>query len=308
MRRLVLLVPLVAALLAPLAFGRLAPAAAQRDYPVTPDPADCAVAPRDPDDLLALWYDDGTLIASPAAEDAPAEATIPLGEPADADTVAAIEETVLAVFGCFAAGDFLRATAYFTDDLAANYGPEPGTPEDDARAFLEADPEPEGNEGRILAITDVMALGDGRVGAFVVEETGGDPPFSSYVLFVEEDGAWLVDELIEFSAPPEEGEGADATPAAAADTARADEADAAGAAVTMARSAFKPAELVIAAGTTVTWTNNDFAAHTATADDGTFDSGHLAFGADFSYTFDEPGTYHYFCRPHPRMTGTIVVE
>lgn len=72
--------------------------------------------------------------------------------------------------------------------------------------------------------------------------------------------------------------------------------------------AFNPPQLEISAGTTVTWTNNDSATHTVTADDGSFDSGNLDTGATFSQTFDTPGTYTYHCNIHPSMTATIVVN
>ena len=185
------------------------PAAAQQDFPVTPDPAACQVEPRAADDLLALWYGPaGSPVAALPNGEAATEVVISLGPPADAATVAAIEATVVEVFACFAAGDFPRATALFTDELVARFGPEPGTPEEEARAFVEATPEPEGEPTLILAITDVMDLGGGRVGAFVVERSGGDPPLTSYAVFVESDGRWLVDDVVEFSTPAfEEGEG-----------------------------------------------------------------------------------------------------
>jgi plastocyanin len=72
--------------------------------------------------------------------------------------------------------------------------------------------------------------------------------------------------------------------------------------------AFGPADITIPVGTTVTWTNNDGAPHTATADDGSFDSGNLSTGDSFSFTFDTPGTYTYHCNVHPNMTATITVE
>ena len=72
--------------------------------------------------------------------------------------------------------------------------------------------------------------------------------------------------------------------------------------------AFNPAEIEIAAGTTVTWTNNDTVAHTATATDGTFDSGILDPGASFKFTFDKPGTYDFACLIHPNMKGTVTVR
>jgi plastocyanin len=78
-------------------------------------------------------------------------------------------------------------------------------------------------------------------------------------------------------------------------------------AVTIQDFAFGPETLEITAGTTVTWTNNDSAAHTATADDGSFDTGTIDSGGSASVTFDTPGTYTYICAFHPNMTGTIVV-
>jgi plastocyanin len=71
---------------------------------------------------------------------------------------------------------------------------------------------------------------------------------------------------------------------------------------------FSPATLTISVGDTVTWRNADDSPHTATSDDGTFDSGNLDEGVGFSFTFTEPGTYTYICIYHEEMQGTIVVE
>jgi plastocyanin len=71
--------------------------------------------------------------------------------------------------------------------------------------------------------------------------------------------------------------------------------------------AFEPAELTIEAGATVTWTNLDVVEHTATATDGSWDTGLLEQGESGSITFTTPGTYDYLCTPHPSMTGRIVV-
>jgi plastocyanin len=78
-------------------------------------------------------------------------------------------------------------------------------------------------------------------------------------------------------------------------------------AVSIEGFAFVAPTLEITAGTTVTWTNNDTTAHTATASDGSFDTGNIDVGASASVTFDTPGTYAYVCTYHPNMTGTIVV-
>jgi nitrite reductase (NO-forming) len=67
-------------------------------------------------------------------------------------------------------------------------------------------------------------------------------------------------------------------------------------------------ELMIPVGTTVTWSNDDPGmVHTVTAADGSFDSGNMAEGDTFSYTFDTPGEFEYLCTPHPWMRARIVV-
>ena len=80
--------------------------------------------------------------------------------------------------------------------------------------------------------------------------------------------------------------------------------------VTIDNFAFGPAAITVAPGTKVTWTNRDDEPHTVVnADDAKlFKSGALDTGDSFSFTFDKPGTYRYFCSIHPHMTGTIVVK
>src|SRR5215217_1712193 len=68
---------------------------------------------------------------------------------------------------------------------------------------------------------------------------------------------------------------------------------------------FSPGQITVAPGTTVTWVNKGPSAHTTTADDGTWDSGTLQQGEDFSFTFDKPGTYTYHCSIHPDMTASV---
>jgi plastocyanin len=71
--------------------------------------------------------------------------------------------------------------------------------------------------------------------------------------------------------------------------------------------AFQPSRIEITAGTTVAWTNNDAVEHTVTAIDRSFDSGNMAPGATWQYTFTKPGTYQFFCVVHPFMKGVVVV-
>lgn len=72
-------------------------------------------------------------------------------------------------------------------------------------------------------------------------------------------------------------------------------------------NAFNPDSLTVKVGTSVTWTNNDSYDHTVTSDSGAFDSGHIAAGQSYSFTFSKVGTYTYHCSVHPFMTAKIVV-
>jgi len=71
---------------------------------------------------------------------------------------------------------------------------------------------------------------------------------------------------------------------------------------------FDPEPITVKAGTEIQWTNADSAPHTATADDGSFDTGELAEGETGTATLDQPGEISYVCDIHPFMTGTVVVE
>lgn len=78
--------------------------------------------------------------------------------------------------------------------------------------------------------------------------------------------------------------------------------------VVMENFSFTPAVLTVPVGSTVTWYNKDSVSHTATARDNSFDSGGLARDGTFSYTFEQRGTFEYYCKPHPYMKGRVIVE
>lgn len=71
---------------------------------------------------------------------------------------------------------------------------------------------------------------------------------------------------------------------------------------------YDPASLTVTAGSTVTWVNASSTAITVTSPDGLFDSETIAAGGSFSYTFDTPGRFRYFCVPYPHMKGVITVQ
>ena len=73
--------------------------------------------------------------------------------------------------------------------------------------------------------------------------------------------------------------------------------------------AFSPSTINIKAGDSITWTNQDSAAHTVTSDSGSeLDSELLSQGDAYSHTFDTPGTYPYHCTPHPGMKAKVIVS
>lgn len=111
------------------------------------------------------------------------------------------------------------------------------------------------------------------------------------------------------------------------DTSAATEPDVSSNEVTVEHIAFQPDHIEVDIGTTVAWTNRDAEVrHTVTSGkagdkgipgvnegrpnktDGIFDGELDGDGATFTFTFDEPGTYRYFCEVHPVMTGTVIVE
>ena len=77
--------------------------------------------------------------------------------------------------------------------------------------------------------------------------------------------------------------------------------------VTIADFHFSPATTTIHAGDTITWSNSGPSSHTATAANGSFNTGILKKGQSASHTFTQPGTFAYACQIHPFMHGTIIV-
>jgi plastocyanin len=71
--------------------------------------------------------------------------------------------------------------------------------------------------------------------------------------------------------------------------------------------AYRPDPVTIEEGGKVIWKNRDSAPHTATAEDGSFDTGTIEEDKLKSESFKEPGTYAYICSIHPDMHGTVEV-
>ncbi len=82
--------------------------------------------------------------------------------------------------------------------------------------------------------------------------------------------------------------------------------------ITIANDTFSEVSITVLVGTTVTWEHQRGLPHTITADDELFDSGRLIVGDTFSYTFEQPGTYPYYCMYHGgpggrEMSGVVIV-
>jgi plastocyanin len=167
--------------------------------------------------------------------------------------------------------------------------------------------------GRVIDGDLVIGLRElnnsGHHGVAILE---GDDEGTDVKVYLTEDGP---------GAETEQDAGADTaaatdTPATAApaetpaDAAQSAEAPAAAEAPVDIRDfAFSPNLIEIAAGDTVTWTNQDEVPHTATGENrDVLQSGAIAPGASFSQVFPEAGEFGFFCEFHPNMTGTIVVQ
>lgn len=76
---------------------------------------------------------------------------------------------------------------------------------------------------------------------------------------------------------------------------------------------YEPATITIQPRTTVLWKNTDASAHTVTSKsegdpDKVFDSGVMGPNEEFQFTFETSGTFEYYCKIHPVMVGTVVVQ
>jgi len=77
--------------------------------------------------------------------------------------------------------------------------------------------------------------------------------------------------------------------------------------VVIENSKFMPTDLVVSVGTTVEWVNKDSTDHTVTFENGDLDE-LLPKGATGTFTFNEKGEFRYFCKLHPGMQGSVIVN
>ncbi len=98
----------------------------------------------------------------------------------------------------------------------------------------------------------------------------------------------------------ESGESSGSAPAPSGEAQRSEK-------VEIVEFTYQPDPVTVQVGGKVIWQNEDTAPHTATADDGSFDTGTLERGKLKSETFKQAGTFTYFCEIHPTMHGSVEV-
>lgn len=76
----------------------------------------------------------------------------------------------------------------------------------------------------------------------------------------------------------------------------------------MRNNSYQPDGLTVPAGTTVRWINDDGDVHTISQVGGGIESGLLFTRDGWNYTFNDPGTYEFYCLPHPYMHATVTVQ
>jgi plastocyanin len=127
--------------------------------------------------------------------------------------------------------------------------------------------------------------------ALAVAGCGSDDSTTTTTEAGEESGA---------QSSPGKGNADTSAPAPSGDVARSEK-------VSIVEFAYDPDPVTVEEGGKVIWVNRDSAPHTATADDGSFDTGTIEQDKLKSESFKQPGTYTYFCTIHPDMHGTVEV-
>jgi hypothetical protein len=178
-----------------LLLGSHAPTLAQDATPVAPAPSECVVAPRTAEEVAAIWN------AADYVPDAEiAAGVLPTGTPAPDDVVTAVNATLRQLFACSNANDFARQLALMTDDGTQFFAPEGEVPVESLTGFFEgllATPVAVADYEVFLPLTDVIVLDDGRVGGLEADNSNDGDGHAVYVIFAEQDGVWLIDQLTE---------------------------------------------------------------------------------------------------------------
>ena len=170
------------------------------------DPRECVVAPLPAETIAQVLHLEDGGISKPAVPAVPS----PLGQVADSHTRTAIEGAVRELIACFNAQDIQRAAALMTErGVQCLYWT--WTVDQPARAAmqsrLQAPPHARAPDLaiRLIAVTDVSLMSDGREAAFVIVNDPSHPPpgpETVLVLFTRYDDAWLLDDWVTFAFVP----------------------------------------------------------------------------------------------------------
>ena len=192
----------------PLATLMLAgPASAYQDEndgtnPRVVTPEECVTDPRPADQIAGLLGLAGEGVTPPALP----TITAPLGQNMDSEQSVSVKEAAREILACFNAGDIARAAALMTDNgVIRTYWQLTETPELRGTAqerIATASPRPEPGQIRLVTVTDISQLPDGRATAFVVINDPAAPQLGPETLlfyFVIKDGKWLLDDWVDFS-------------------------------------------------------------------------------------------------------------
>ena len=192
----------------PLATLMLAgPASAYQDEndgtnPRVVTPEECVTDPRPADQIAGLLGLAGEGVPPPALP----TITAPLGQNMDSEQSVSVKEAAREILACFNAGDIARAAALMTDNgVIRTYWQLTETPELRGTAqerIATASPRPEPGQIRLVTVTDISQLPDGRATAFVVINDPAAPQLGPETLlfyFVNKDGKWLLDDWVDFS-------------------------------------------------------------------------------------------------------------
>lgn len=177
------------------------------EEPRVVQPEECQTEPRSAEELYAVLGLEG----APAGEATPGPGgtrfPAPPWEPADAETADAISASVRELIACLNAGDLRRTAALLTDRGAQRLmgvGAPDAAGVERRRSALAATPTPleEERHTRLVAVTDIGVLGDGRAAAFIVVNDPTTPPRgpqSILLIFVQQDDRWLIDDFVGFT-------------------------------------------------------------------------------------------------------------
>jgi plastocyanin len=228
---------------------------------------------------------------------------------------------------CAELGDVVEPLTDLTDPAAGaeRTGPDSAVPLKASQTSVEMPLEEMVDGGHAInvhlsaeEIGTYIACGD--IGGAVITDEGGRTELFMGLNELNASGhhgvAWLgadgeqTEVVVVLTEPGEMEAGAEAAPEATPVSAETSaDAAAESLAVEIKGFVYNPPAIEVAVGGSVTWTNQDNAAHTATGlDREALQSGPIAFGESFTQAFDTAGTYEYFCEFHPNMKGSVVVE